>query len=48
MMEAATIKDLFSSCLSSYKTETLNINAADNSAWCFLCVPACLKPVPGG
>lgn len=47
MMEAATIKDLFSLCLSSYKTETLSVNVADNSTWRFLSVPACLKPVPG-
>jgi len=47
MMEAATIKDLFSSCSSSYKTETLSINVADNSTRRFLCVPACLKLVLG-
>lgn len=38
MMEAATIKDLFSSCLSSYKTETQSMSVADNRVLGFLCV----------
>lgn len=47
MMEAAAIKGLFSSYPSSYKTETLSISVADNGVSCFLCVPSCLKPLPG-
>lgn len=47
MMEAAAIKDLFSSYPSSYKTEALSNSVADKSVWWFFCVPACLKPVSG-